>query len=721
MSAPPVILNPQQVVPLVSVSGHFNYESDVTALANGRSVITWADWFYNGTGYTQTIYARLLDAYGNQVGGIIAVSALSNSSSVPASHSPSVSALANGGFVIGFTRDYTNTDLDSYYRVYDATGGTVVGISAVAGGGDNEQTTDVVGLANGGWAGAYTNYTLGAGNVYARFYNSAGVSAGIVAVGVNDASLQSNAQLATLSNGNVVVAYNSTSGGDRNVLYRIVTSTGAVVVGDQIANSQTTGAGGAIVHQDVGSVAALSNGGFAVAYTSQYSNGGSLADNDYNVHIDIFTSSGVRQVSLSFLGSEMQYDPAIVGLPDGTFAVTYSDRLAEGGQEANQHTKIYTNSGSYVGEINPVNTTTAGSQLFPNSAVLSDGRVITTWTDVGGSGNVGYAVLDSRTRAGDFGGNGRADLFWRNSTTGENIVWWMNGNQIGSAAFTSQGAVLSSYWRATAGASDFDNNGRNDVLWRGNGGELIIWGMQDQTVTSANYITYNGSQVSLDNYWTVGGTGNFGGLPTSDIFWRGAGGELVLWDMNGTAINQASYVTNGGSAVSLDSYWSVGGVADFSGDSRADILWRGAGGELITWAMNGNAIASAAYVKLGATILSLDSSWSVGGVGDFGGDGHADILWRNATTGDNILWQMDGNQVVEADYIRLGGNAVNLSSYWSVGDVADYTGDGRVDMLLRGAGNELVIWGMNGNDIQTANYVTMGGNTIQLANSWQVV
>ena len=191
--------------------------------------------------------------------------------------------------------------------------------------------------------------------------------------------------------------------------------------------------------------------------------------------------------------------------------------------------------------------------------------------------------------------------------------------------------------------------------------------------------------------------------------------------MNGTAINQASYVTNGGSAVSLDSYWSVGGVADFSGDSRADILWRGAGGELITWAMNGNAIASAAYVKLGATILSLDSSWSVGGVGDFGGDGHADILWRNATTGDNILWQMDGNQVVEADYIRLGGNAVNLSSYWSVGDVADYTGDGRVDMLLRGAGNELVIWGMNGNDIQTANYVTMGGNTIQLANSWQVV
>jgi len=28
---------------------------------------------------------------------------------------------------------------------------------------------------------------------------------------------------------------------------------------------------------------------------------------------------------------------------------------------------------------------------------------------------------------GDFNGDGRADILWRNSSTGENYVWLMNG------------------------------------------------------------------------------------------------------------------------------------------------------------------------------------------------------------------------------------------------------------------------------------------------------
>jgi len=32
----------------------------------------------------------------------------------------------------------------------------------------------------------------------------------------------------------------------------------------------------------------------------------------------------------------------------------------------------------------------------------------------------------------------------------------------------------------------------------------------------------------------------------------------------------------------------------------------------------------------------------VQGIGDFDGDGKADILWRNLTTGTNSLWLMNG-------------------------------------------------------------------------------
>ena len=34
-----------------------------------------------------------------------------------------------------------------------------------------------------------------------------------------------------------------------------------------------------------------------------------------------------------------------------------------------------------------------------------------------------------------------------------------------------------------------------------------------------------------------------------------------------------------------------------------------------------------------------DPAWQVAGTGDFDGDGHADILWRNAGTGANAVWR----------------------------------------------------------------------------------
>jgi hypothetical protein len=33
------------------------------------------------------------------------------------------------------------------------------------------------------------------------------------------------------------------------------------------------------------------------------------------------------------------------------------------------------------------------------------------------------------------------------------------------------------------------------------------------------------------------------------------------------------------------------------------------------------------------------------GVSDFSGDGRADILWRNRVTGDNVVWFMSGTTV----------------------------------------------------------------------------
>jgi hypothetical protein len=37
-----------------------------------------------------------------------------------------------------------------------------------------------------------------------------------------------------------------------------------------------------------------------------------------------------------------------------------------------------------------------------------------------------------------------------------------------------------------------------------------------------------------------------------------------------------------------------------------------------------------------------DTNWEIMGTGDFNSDGKTDILWRNKSTGQNVVWFMNG-------------------------------------------------------------------------------
>ena len=58
-------------------------------------------------------------------------------------------------------------------------------------------------------------------------------------------------------------------------------------------------------------------------------------------------------------------------------------------------------------------------------------------------------------------------------------------------------------------------------------------------------------------------------------------------------------------------------------------MWRNAAnGQNIGWVMNGLTVSSSAFLPAIA-----DPNWEVKGVGDFDGDGQADVIWRNKATG----------------------------------------------------------------------------------------
>src|SRR5438552_6963626 len=77
-----------------------------------------------------------------------------------------------------------------------------------------------------------------------------------------------------------------------------------------------------------------------------------------------------------------------------------------------------------------------------------------------------------------------------------------------------------------------------------------------------------------------------------------------------------------------------------------------------------------------------DPAWTVAGSGDFDGDGHSDILWRNTLTGENAIWLMNGSSVSSQSFIQAVPDR-----NWTTVKIGDFDGDGKADILWRNKSN----------------------------------
>ena len=356
-----------------------------------------------------------------------------------------------------------------------------------------------------------------------------------------------------------------------------------------------------------------------------------------------------------------------------------------------------------VGEdILPFNYSVAGTIGDPCVAENQFGP-----TGLDNDGDGAYDAADSDCTPvvptpGDLNFDGKADILWRNSSTGQNWVYLMNADQIDQSLGIN---TVSTAWQIV-GNGDYDNDDDADILWRNSStGENWMYLMDGALIDSSERV------ISVPTEWQVAGNGDYDGDGDADILWRNSvTGQNWMYLMNGSVV-ETSMVVVWDSVFTIPTVWQVAGNGDYNGDNRSDILWRHSStGENWIYFMNGATVTNSVRVN------TVPTTWQLAGNGDYDGDGDADILWRNTSTGQNWMYLMNGATIDSS----VGVNTVPTD--WEVAGNGDYNGDLRSDILWRrtgfgGVGGDGRNWMylMNGATVDSS----VGVNTVPT--DWDIV
>jgi hypothetical protein len=326
----------------------------------------------------------------------------------------------------------------------------------------------------------------------------------------------------------------------------------------------------------------------------------------------------------------------------------------------------------------------------------------TTYPDQGpGFQRLFRYASSGRNHGPDLEGNNSSDILWRNSVSGQNWLFGMAGNLIARSVGITP--VSDTNW-FVAGNGDYNGDGKTDILWRNSvSGQNHMYLMDGERVASSLSVT----TVPNPDVWKVAGNGDYNGDGKSDILWRHAvTGQNHMYLMDSATITSSLSVTT----VPSPDVWKVAGNGDYDGDGKSDILWRNEStGQNHLYLMNGAAIAS----SVSTTTVPSPNVWKVAGSGDYNGDGRSDILWRNATTGQNHFYFMNGATV------ETSVSTVTLPNPddWKVAGSGDYNGDGNSDILWRNIDNgENWLYLMDGATVIGSAAITTISDT-----TWEIV
>jgi len=506
-------------------------------------------------------------------------------------------------------------------------------------------------------------------NVLARILNAAGT--GFTTTDVLDVDSGPNSQTSpavAASTNTALVVYTDATLGNSDIKARFFNGTAfepAFVIANQSSSLSRP------------NVAGLADGRFVVVYTGDSFTGlfGKVYDPATPGGAFLSNEFQIAQASGGLLDS-----PAVFGTVDGGFLVTWF-QSAEGNFDI--HARRFDAHGLAFGSDFIVNTLTDVRQDAPVVAT-SGANVLFAWEDEGTVGRADTAPTGIRAQAftttafdydsarfGDFGPNGRSDILFQNDTG--DIALWQTNNAGALSAISSLGSLPSGF--RIDGTGNFNNTAGADILLRSTNSVAVL---------PMNGTTPQPRQVlgGVPTEFLNSGIGDFTGDGQDDLLFRHINsGEIATWGIANNALSTVPRVLG-----STSPQFHIVAVDDFTGDHQADILFRHDNGDIAIWRVANNALAGVPSV-----VGSTSTAFHIVSTGDFDGNGSNDILFRN-DNGDLAMWLLNSQGQLLGAPAAIG----NAGLQFHVEGTGDLNGDGRSDIILRDANGTLVEWLMNG-------------------------
>jgi len=279
------------------------------------------------------------------------------------------------------------------------------------------------------------------------------------------------------------------------------------------------------------------------------------------------------------------------------------------------------------------------------------------------------------------------------ATNGASAWWQLNTGGVRTAnGIINTSNMPPDSW-IFGGAADINNDGRPELFWCPTNQVMKTWFLDENLQYSSN-VTMYGSECPKDYQYRASGPTRDDGI--NNLYYQDIDfGYIDSWVMNPDGTLR---VANPTYATSIERSWQLRCAGDVSGDGRVELFFQNTNtGASQVWFMDTNGQQTA---MLPITASPIPSGWTLRGAGDCSGDGRVELFWQR-TNGQTAVWFMNTNGAWVTGRSIYSGL---MPSGWTLRQVLDVNGDGRVELLWQRTNGQTGIWFLDTNGVRTAGW-----------------